>query len=64
MMPFCGSQNISFFRVEIKLEVIRNDIPKVDFAIAVNRISTNGRTPRPTAMTKIGLRQPRREVRT
>jgi hypothetical protein len=37
-MPFCGTQNISVLRAEIKLGVAPNGIPKVDFAIALNRI--------------------------
>ncbi len=44
-MLICGSQNISFFHIEIKLEVARNDITKVDFMIALNRILTHARTP-------------------
>jgi hypothetical protein len=36
-MLCCYSQKISFFHVEIKLEVVRNTIPKVDFAIALTR---------------------------
>jgi hypothetical protein len=38
MMPFRGTQNISVWRIEIKLEVIPNGIPKVNLAIALNRI--------------------------
>jgi hypothetical protein len=44
-MPFCSPKNISVFRVGIKLGVTPSDIPKVDFATALNRISTHTRTP-------------------
>jgi len=44
-MPFYSPKNISVFRVGIKLEVTPSDIPKVDFATALNRISTHIRTP-------------------
>jgi hypothetical protein len=36
-MPFCELQNISVFRTEIKLEMTPSDIPKVDFATALNQ---------------------------
>jgi hypothetical protein len=37
-MSFCGTQNISVLRVEIKLGVNPNSIQKVDLVIALNRI--------------------------
>ena len=45
-MAFCCPQNISIFRVGIKVGVILNDISKVDFATALNRILTDTRIPR------------------
>jgi hypothetical protein len=44
-MPFCGTQNISVSRVEMKLGVTPNGILKVDLVIALNRILTHIRTP-------------------
>jgi hypothetical protein len=44
-MPFCGPENISVSHVGIKLGVTFNDIPKVDFAIALCRILAHIRTP-------------------
>jgi hypothetical protein len=39
-MLFCTPQNILVFRVGIELGVTANNIPKADFAIALNRILT------------------------
>ena len=44
-MLFRGSQNISLFHVGIKLGVTPCNIPKVDFALALNRILTTAVPP-------------------
>jgi len=46
-MPFCETQNISVLRAEIKLRVTPNDITKIDFAIALNRILPHTLAPPP-----------------
>jgi hypothetical protein len=42
-MLLCGPQNIWIFRTGIKLGVTPSDIPKVDFAPALNQILTHTR---------------------
>jgi hypothetical protein len=60
-MFFCGTQNISVLRVEMNLGVTPNDIPKVDLAIALNRILTY-MCSLPMAMTKLLLRHSLRRL--
>ncbi len=49
-MSFCNLQNISGFRVGIKLGVIPRDISKTEFATALNRTFIH--TYMPTGMAK------------